>query len=531
MKKLILIVLTVAFAFILNAQNWETIGSGVANFLLSNPTTANRMNPTEQAGLTIIEGLLHVAGKRKHEINVANAGRTQLNYQTSSGQQLELVMDPDGGLYIRSGGLAIPLSRTIVAQARGKVVSEEKPKEGLTPYDLNELESEYPTDFIVDGQDKKRFYKENAVNLENSYDWRELWTKDNIKIKNTSQLVLEQRRDYLSEVCLRHGVSRGEIKVNYRYGPYMTLKIQGGGKYLSEIAEKYNVKTENIYIIGYRVGNDREDIKMMMSNNLQTLTNKTVITIYFDAVRHVVRNKEGEYISEICEKYGVSPSQVEIISWGGNETKSKIANMLYGQMIIKKGTVLMISKKMPISINPIKESQSESKIKTSFTCNWYIDFRGDGLDFQDFQGVKNSFYEKERINLICIYQTNEKSYFLSLKIYNTLNGELITSRDTFVLENVSMYSSWKQELESNNLEDGEYMFNFKLFTTEKILDSRTGRFEIISSQVTSSEESKSKTPITTTSTKEDQINRLIKLFESGKISEITFNNSMRTLEK
>jgi hypothetical protein len=74
MKKIFLVfyitLLTTSFLF---SQQLETIGAGVAEFLLSSPSTANKMNADQQIALSIIGKLLETAGQRKHEINVAKA--------------------------------------------------------------------------------------------------------------------------------------------------------------------------------------------------------------------------------------------------------------------------------------------------------------------------------------------------------------------------------------------------------------------------------------------------------------------------
>src|SRR5690606_23507202 len=90
--------------FSIQGQTLETIGSGVADFLLSNPKTADKMKPEHQVALSIIGDLLKTAGQRKHELNVAEAGRTQMNFNTNTGQQIQLVMDANGSVYALSNG-------------------------------------------------------------------------------------------------------------------------------------------------------------------------------------------------------------------------------------------------------------------------------------------------------------------------------------------------------------------------------------------------------------------------------------------
>jgi hypothetical protein len=119
MKKTILILITTLISiFSVQGQQWETIGSGVADFFLSNPKTADKMKPEHQIALGIIGDLLKTTGERKHEINVAEAGRSQINLNTNSGQQIQLVMDANGNVYALSNGTIYPISQDIVNEAR-----------------------------------------------------------------------------------------------------------------------------------------------------------------------------------------------------------------------------------------------------------------------------------------------------------------------------------------------------------------------------------------------------------------------------
>lgn len=125
MKKIFILTTFLFSIFCLQGQTWETIGAGVADFLLSNPKTADQMKSEHQAALGIIGNLLNTAGQRKHEINVAEAGRTQMNFHTNSGQQIQLVMDANGSVYALSNGVIYPISQNVVNEAREYVLNQQ----------------------------------------------------------------------------------------------------------------------------------------------------------------------------------------------------------------------------------------------------------------------------------------------------------------------------------------------------------------------------------------------------------------------
>ncbi len=86
MKKLILIfsliVITITNSY---SQIGEDIASGVIDFLLKNPKTANRMAPAEKVALDIIGDLFKTAGNRKHALNYATAGQDEIIINTNQG--------------------------------------------------------------------------------------------------------------------------------------------------------------------------------------------------------------------------------------------------------------------------------------------------------------------------------------------------------------------------------------------------------------------------------------------------------------
>lgn len=124
MKKY-LVLLLILFYSTVSGQILETIGSGVVDFLLSSPSTANKMNTDQQIALSIIGGLLDKAGQMKHQTNVATAGQTQITLNTNSGQQIQLAMDTNGNVYAISNGIIYPIGQNVVNQAKEYVLNQQ----------------------------------------------------------------------------------------------------------------------------------------------------------------------------------------------------------------------------------------------------------------------------------------------------------------------------------------------------------------------------------------------------------------------
>ncbi|MBC8315453.1 MAG: hypothetical protein H8E51_08115 [Bacteroidetes bacterium] len=141
------LVLVICFSCIISgtfSQAFETVVAGVIDFLASHPTTANKMNSTEKAGLSVVGNLLKIAGQRR-DINVANAGNHQIIIQeATSGKKAEVFLDPDGNAYLKYNHMIYPINQCFVKQAKEEFAPENVVKnEYLPPYDLEKLEATF----------------------------------------------------------------------------------------------------------------------------------------------------------------------------------------------------------------------------------------------------------------------------------------------------------------------------------------------------------------------------------------------------
>lgn len=127
------------------AQIIEDVGAGVIDFLLRNPTTANRMNTSEAVALDIIGDLLTTSSVRKHELKYATAGSNKIVINNNDNRNAELVKDVHGRVYLLVDGTIYPISEELVQQA---TISNYSINAGnsitlLEPYNLSILRTSY----------------------------------------------------------------------------------------------------------------------------------------------------------------------------------------------------------------------------------------------------------------------------------------------------------------------------------------------------------------------------------------------------
>ena len=132
------------------SQQWETFGAGVIDFLMTNPKTASKTNAAEAAALSAIRALLTINAQRKHEVNVASAGRDEIIINTNSGTQATIYSDNQGNLYLLSNGIIYPIATSLVNQAKsegtGFTADTDNPKMNnatLQQYSISDLREQY----------------------------------------------------------------------------------------------------------------------------------------------------------------------------------------------------------------------------------------------------------------------------------------------------------------------------------------------------------------------------------------------------
>jgi hypothetical protein len=212
MKKIIFI-LSILISFNTSyGQDWETVGAGVIDFLLTNPKTASKTNASQAAALNVIGDILNQTSQRKHELNVATAGRNEIVINADNGNQATIYSDNQGNVYLLNNGTIYPISQTLVNQAKKEYVKPSNigmvstiENATLYPYDLTELKNEYS------------FAKKTPYN--ETKEWRRYYLSSN--------------KETLSQIASRNNVSVDDIY----FKPYLNTKKQ---RVISSF--KYNVK-------------------------------------------------------------------------------------------------------------------------------------------------------------------------------------------------------------------------------------------------------------------------------------------------
>ena len=185
MKTLLTIFITFFILTTSYAQGLETLGAGVINFLLTNPKTANQTNATEAAALKTIGTLLSISANRKHEMNVANAGRSELTINTPSGNQATMYADNQGNLYLLYNGTIYPVSAALVNQAKNEVSELKIENSTLPDYNTEELEYKFNQSYC-----------------------------SIIPSKSYTNYVVSKGGEYLNNIAIKNGVPPENIYIN-----------------------------------------------------------------------------------------------------------------------------------------------------------------------------------------------------------------------------------------------------------------------------------------------------------------------------
>ena len=134
MKRFVLLLSLIACNSIAYSQILETIGAEAANFLLTNPKTANTFDPTERAVLSSVKNVLDISAQRRHEMNVAKTGKTLVTQQsttvnnprtinnsnilTNNQNNAVIALEEDGSMYVYYQGNKYPIAKSLIEQAK-----------------------------------------------------------------------------------------------------------------------------------------------------------------------------------------------------------------------------------------------------------------------------------------------------------------------------------------------------------------------------------------------------------------------------
>ena len=402
-KVLFTIGILIVFNTFSYSQKWETAGGAVIDFLLTNPKTARRTNATETAALSVIGSLLNKSAQRKHEMNVAKAGKSEIVINTNNGNKSTIYSDVNGNVYLLHNGTIYPISTGLVNQARseqsGNNSAYSAESSAILPYDLNKLKNS----FVFD---KKTKYTEKKG-------WRRYDMGTACKT--------------LSEIASINNVSKDDIY-------FVPVKFKKQQEFVSEY--KYN-------------------IPRLLSLASGSRSKKIFNEIYWSKRRicynHRYRDRNDSYADDFTNRWSFRIPGFE-----------ELVHPSCFQVWIRT------TKRTSHSFYPFKTV-------SVFSCNWAKDFDGKGYSFEDFKGVKRSFFKDESILFVCGY-TSESPVNSSFEIYKASTGKLY--QKTSGVHGAGAVSQLIFRKLEKQLPPGTYIYNFLLENSDGKKISASEKFEV-----------------------------------------------------
>jgi len=185
------------------------------------------------------------------------------------------------------------------------------------------------------------------------------------------------------------------------------------------------------------------------------------------------------YYSSVMKSYNVPPAiytNLTAPEWCGfyRSAKLKKKGIMFCKAIPKEGEK-RDNRRYSIRFD---HSKYQFEIVTTFTCNWIKDFDGQGLTFDDFQGIKRSFYEDEKMLFVMGYTTEFEGTWV-LEIHEALTGQTVYKKNGIMDKEHHVIAV---EKEGEKLFPGVYIYYFNLVSESERNISKSERFEIIRSE-------------------------------------------------
>jgi uncharacterized protein (TIGR02145 family) len=314
--QVIIVFLFFLIQFTCSSQQLETLGAGVLDFLLKNPKTANRMDPTESAALEIISGLLKTSADRQHELNVAETGRSQINLTTNDGRNAQIVRDASGQLYINYNGMIYPIATELVKEAKEISTRVKNLSSDVPEYDLKDLGEKY--------------YSGNI----NKYNIRALWTyKWHKDFDGSGSLDIDEFRQIKRKFNTNEdfNIAIYYETIDHHDEVLLTMDIfndySGESMLHKEIILSFDRVTNRIQFLPIRPINWPSGIYLLVAK-IQSKTNNEVLTTYKERVQIVeeIINDENDSQKKKIEATVLVNEPIE-----NNNDSNKIMNIFHAQ--------------------------------------------------------------------------------------------------------------------------------------------------------------------------------------------------------
>lgn len=124
----------------------------------------------------------------------------------------------------------------------------------------------------------------------------------------------------------------------------------------------------------------------------------------------------------------------------------------------------------------LRKLMYEPKLNLVFTCNWVKDLDGDGLEFDEFKGIKRDFGQGEQFFIVSGHQSNYESVKWVVEILNDEDGSTVTSKTKHLTggPHIELY-----EIPLGGLAPGKYYYNIKIYSPDnKLIDLKQESFVI-----------------------------------------------------
>ncbi|SEE63978.1 hypothetical protein SAMN04487765_3527 [Tenacibaculum sp. MAR_2010_89] len=223
MQKLTTFLVTLTFFTTSYGQKLETLGTGVIDFLLTKPKTANPNKVIQLTALNVIGNVCRISSKNK--IDLDNTSQSEIVISTNSGNEAVVYSTKQGNVHLLYKDVIYPMTASLINLAKNEYENQKSSYVNTSIKNIPLYESNF-SDLI----NKWRFYKTKT------YTFKKTWQRYYLKNHNES----------IKFIAKKHDISRDDIY----FKPY---KLEyGHPNYGSKFTLNELLNTDNIISKGKR---------------------------------------------------------------------------------------------------------------------------------------------------------------------------------------------------------------------------------------------------------------------------------------
>lgn len=265
MKTKLIILVLLLIASSLFSQNINKIGAAGISFLLNSKSGQTNLNHDEKVALSILGSFLNEQSNRQHDLDVANASATKVIY-TESGNQVQLVKDTNGNVYILQDGVIHLISQSVVNMATGSNEHRDSRKY-LPDYNIKQLRDIYDTSVPYTLEESYTTVNVTAPNYKTKtvYWQRQYSDVSCIKNSNSGKIYLGCGRKYFTpnipsntHLSISYFAKPVKLKTTFTCVWYQDINGDGVSFDENEEVSRLFYKSENTFYLVVALAN-RED--------------------------------------------------------------------------------------------------------------------------------------------------------------------------------------------------------------------------------------------------------------------------------